>query len=235
MHQALEAYAGEMRERYARAKEGGSEGMMQMRIAVSLDVQALVEAALAVLRLLQFSEPGIQIAAQVASRLVHLRWGDTPDYHAILELHELHGIDPIVYSQGETEVVSNYRRVASGRFKGSPRLAKPTADTHSCLLRLHAAWEVEFRRPLTVTLRRLAQTGDRKAWQELQWRAEGFAQGMRATLDARRRLAREVGRLLDGVRSRSGISGDNYLEYFKRIQEFLPDGVQVVPRRVCPR
>lgn len=82
-----------------------------------------------------------------------------------------------------------------------PRLSKITLDLHKCVTHLFASWQLEVDSPISINLRQCAQgRADRKAWQELQWRAEGFKNGMRATADAKRRLARAVGRFLDGVR-----------------------------------
>jgi len=87
-----------------------------------------------------------------------------------------------------------------------PALSKLTVSLHKTIVHLDASWELELARAVSIDLRRTAQNhADRAAWHELQWRAEAFRSGMRATADAARRLARETARFLDGVRGRVGL------------------------------
>ncbi|TNY20239.1 hypothetical protein DMC30DRAFT_447229 [Rhodotorula diobovata] len=236
-HQALDEYVPEVRELSRRAREQGRAAVDKLRLEVYMPVRTLVETAVAVLRMLQSGEEGMEMMAAVASRLVHLRWGDDEEWKGISHLHFDRAIDAIGISHRNTRIVSEFTALAVETFQDRPRLSKITLDLHKCVTHLFASWQLEVDSPISINLRQCAQgRADRKAWQELQWRAEGFKNGMRATADAKRRLARAVGRFLDGVRSRGALDGGEYLKLFKHLQLYAPDGVDLQPRKeLCPR
>lgn len=141
-HQALDEYVPEVRELSRRAREQGRAAVDKLRLEVYMPVRTLVETAVAVLRMLQSGEEGMevrsavlrlvrptprrltslrpQMMAAVASRLVHLRWGDDEEWKGISHLHFDRAIDAIGISQRNTRTVSEFTALAVETFQGAP-------------------------------------------------------------------------------------------------------------------
>ncbi|GAA5894218.1 hypothetical protein JCM8208_002380 [Rhodotorula glutinis] len=235
--QVLEAYVPEVRDRCAAARQGGRKAVEAMRDETYMATRCVVEVAIAVLRMIKGSEEGMRINAEVASRLIHIRWGDDNEWRRIWALHNDRGIEPSAKSQRDARAVRGYTELTVDVFADRPALSHLTLSLHKSIVHLLASWDLELKLPLSIELRRHAQNGaDRSAWTELQWRSEAFKGGMRATSEGARRLARETARFLDGVRGRGGLDGDKYLLLFQRLQTYAPHGFDLEPRKeYCPR
>ncbi|GAA5851296.1 hypothetical protein JCM9279_001096 [Rhodotorula babjevae] len=235
--QVLEAYVPEVRDRCAAARQGGRTAVEAMRVETYLATRCVIEVAVAVLRMIKGSEEGMRINAEVASRLVHIKWQDDDEWRRIWKLHNERGINPGAQSQRDARAVRGYTELAVDVFADRPALTKLTLSLHKSIVHLDASWDIELLRPLSINVRRDAQNNaDRSAWTELLWRAEAFRSGMRATSEGARRLARETARFLDGVRGRGGLDGDKYLRLWKHLQTYAPPGFDLEPREeYCPR
>ncbi|GAA5928607.1 hypothetical protein JCM10213_002514 [Rhodosporidiobolus nylandii] len=255
MYSALKAHDVLQRDFYMTLRPG--KALYPLRQAVSQDIERLASAALAVMRFLWHTQPAVQAAAQPASRLVNIAWGDVEEWRAIQIWQRDECIKRAVVTEHNTGVVRQYFVLALNHFqeftdawhKDSPKYATHDplpppfvmmntylTTSHNAIQQLKKAWTAEVDAFVSRDLRQRAQQGSRSAWYFLQYRAMGFAPGIERSTALRGELGKGLGRFLDGVRSRGGISSDDYVEYLDKLQQFLPPGVRVQPKKeLCRR
>ncbi|GAA6027078.1 hypothetical protein JCM8097_006094 [Rhodosporidiobolus ruineniae] len=229
MAAALKAHEELQREHWASLNPG--RGLQPVREEVSKDVECLVEAALAVLRFLWFTQPGLRKSAETADRLIRIGWGDTDEWNSIQLYQRDHCVQPIVLSEHNSKIVRSYFDVGDTHFRASfITLHKHFTATARYLDLITAAWTAEVDGFLSCLLRKQAQAGHRSAWFFLQHRAAAFSSGIRGSEEMRKYLIRGLEKYLNNTRRRSGISGPTYARYFDRLQRFLPPGFTAPPR-----
>ncbi|GAA6008974.1 hypothetical protein JCM10207_004050 [Rhodosporidiobolus poonsookiae] len=236
IYAALRAHEELQREVYWRMYPG--KGLYPLRAKIEREIECLCEAALVVIRFL----------CQVASRFVNIPWGDAQEWRSISEVHSDECIPFIVQCQHNAEVVRKYFALGQEHFRSLMNrfpdrnsafttLLKHFNDSATCFERLASAWAVEEEAFVSRDLRRRAQEkADRSTWNCLQWRAEGFRSGIKASLEMRVYLIQGLAKYLHVTRSRGALSGADYVDFFDRLQRFLPPGMTAQPRSdLCNR
>ncbi|GAA5953551.1 hypothetical protein JCM21900_006200 [Sporobolomyces salmonicolor] len=229
------------------------------RNVVQKDCRVLVNAVLGVLRFFDSTEQGIKDAAQVAHRLVHIRWGDDYEWLAISDFHVQNAVGPMLRARQSVIALRDLIRNAGRQF--DPQfldIVKSLTDAYALTKRLYDAWHLEAEEPISCQLRRRAQErGDRAAWHMLQRRSAAFQQGAQRSAQVRDYLIKDLVWYLDSTRSqgpfpdrlvrpgtdvprarrrrRSGISGDDYLDFYEELRPVLPHSSPVRPNyRLVP-
>ncbi|GAA5921979.1 hypothetical protein JCM1841_000717, partial [Sporobolomyces salmonicolor] len=207
------------------------------RNVVQKDCRVLVNAVLGVLRFFDSTEQGIKDAAQVAYRLVNIRWGDDYEWLAISDFHVQNAVGPMLQARQSVIALRDLIRNAGRQF--DPQfldIVKSLTDAYAYSKRLYDAWHLEAEEPISCQLRRRAQErGDRAAWHMLQRRSAAFQQGAQSSAQVRDYLVKDLVWYLDSTRSRSGISGDDYLDFYEELRPLLPRSSPVRPNyRLVP-
>ncbi|GAA5859262.1 hypothetical protein JCM1840_003822 [Sporobolomyces johnsonii] len=217
------------------------------RNVVQKDCRVLVNAVLGVLRFFDSTEQGIKDAATVAQRLVNIRWGDNYEWLAISDFHVQNAVAPMLRARQSVialrDLIRNAGRqfdqfLADWRRKEAQflNIVKSLTDAYAYTKRLYDAWHLEAEEPVSCHLRRRAQErGDRAAWHMLQRRSAAFQAGAQSNAQVRDHLIKDLVWYLDSTRSRSGISGDDYLDFYEELRPLLPRSSTVRPNyRLVP-
>ncbi|GAA5885481.1 hypothetical protein JCM6882_009638 [Rhodosporidiobolus microsporus] len=244
MQAALRAHDGVQRECFGRLHPG--KGLYPVREEVTKDVECLVEVSVAIMRFMNFSQLILQKLADNTSRLVNITWGDAEEWRNISLYYRDVCVHPIVQCEHNSKIVRQFFDVGFDQFRDTASWLQNAAPFQSLLShftnaarsleRLHTAWTNEAEHFVSCDLRRRAQNGSRTAWAFLQHRQAAFESGVRTSVEMRGWLGRAVEKYLNLTRSRGGLSAPYYLEFFQKMQVYLPPGVDLKPRReFCPR
>ncbi|GAA5968277.1 hypothetical protein JCM11641_003791 [Rhodosporidiobolus odoratus] len=229
MSQALKAHERLQRDFYCTLVPG--KALLPFRKEITLDAQCMCESALAVLRYMFHMYAGLVVNGQCASRLVNMRWGDNSEWRSIMDLQRHHCIKPSIIAEHNAKILWLYFEKDKDHFTTHLiSMEKWLADTQRAFGRLRETYNAEVEEFIVGQLYRQAVQGNRPYWYFLQYRARSFGDCLPRLVESRTQLIRGLDRYLYATRSRGGISGNAYYNYYKRLQEYLPPGVEARAR-----